>query len=99
MQSMANLFSAVFILLAVLSMYTTMTRLVKTQVTQIGTLKAIGFSDWSIRLRRPGRSQVPVSLCIGERPRCSKHGTSACIRPPESSAKADRINNLQFLFN
>lgn len=50
MQSMANLFSAVFILLAVLSMYTTMTRLVKTQVTQIGTLKAIGFSDWSIRL-------------------------------------------------
>lgn len=50
MQSMANLFSAVFILLAILSMYTTMTRLVKTQVAQIGTLKAIGFSDWSIRV-------------------------------------------------
>lgn len=50
MQSMANLFSAVFILLALLSMYTTMTRLINTQQVQIGTLKAIGFSDFKIRL-------------------------------------------------
>lgn len=50
MQNMANLFSAVFIILALLSMYTTMTRLINTQMVQIGTLKAIGFSNLKIRL-------------------------------------------------
>ena len=50
MQNMANLFSAVFIILAVLSMYSTMTRLINTQTTQIGTMKAIGFSNAAIRL-------------------------------------------------
>ena len=50
MQNMANLFSAVFIILAVLSMYSTMTRLISTQTTQIGTMKAIGFSNAAIRL-------------------------------------------------
>lgn len=49
MQNMANLFSAVFILLALLSMYTTMTRLVNTQMVQIGTMKAIGISNITIR--------------------------------------------------
>lgn len=50
MQNMANLFSAVFILLALLSMYTTMTRLVNTQIVQIGTMKALGYSNFAIRL-------------------------------------------------
>lgn len=50
MQNMANLFSAVFIVLALLSMYTTMTRLVNTQMIQIGTLKAVGFTNGKIRL-------------------------------------------------
>lgn len=50
MQNMANLFSAVFIILAVLSMYSTMTRLVNTQMIQIGTMKAIGISNSKIRL-------------------------------------------------
>lgn len=50
MQNMANLFSAVFILLALLSMYTTMTRLINTQMVQIGTLKALGFTNSKIRL-------------------------------------------------
>ena len=47
MQNMANLFSAVFILLAV---YSTMTRLINTQIIQIGTMKAIGISNGKIRL-------------------------------------------------
>lgn len=50
MQNMANLFSAVFIILTILSMYSTMTRLIRTQTTQIGTMKAVGFSDAAIRL-------------------------------------------------
>ena len=44
MQNMANLFSAVFIILAILCMYSTMTRLINNQTIQIGTMKAIGFS-------------------------------------------------------
>jgi len=49
MQSMAGLFSLVFILLALLTMYTTMSRLVNSQMIQIGTLKALGFSNRKIR--------------------------------------------------
>ena len=47
---MALLFSAVFILLSVLTMYTTMSRLVDNQVLQIGTMKALGFSKRQISL-------------------------------------------------
>lgn len=50
MKNMANLFSAVFIFLALLSMYTTMTRLVNTQMVQIGTMKAVGFTNADIRI-------------------------------------------------
>ncbi len=49
-RKMATLFSAVFVLLSLLTMYTTMSRLVLSQRTQIGTLKAIGYSNWIIRL-------------------------------------------------
>lgn len=67
MQNMANLFSAVFILLALLSMYTTMTRLIHTQQVQIGTLKAIGFSDFKIRLHYMfyGMFVSLAGCCIG----------------------------------
>lgn len=50
MQKMATLFSAVFILLALLTMYTSMARLVSRQKTLIGTLKALGTSGAAIRL-------------------------------------------------
>ena len=40
---MSIMFSAIFILLALLTMQTTMTRLVDTQRIQIGTMKALGF--------------------------------------------------------
>jgi putative ABC transport system permease protein len=50
MQKMAMLFSTVFILLALMTMYTSMVRLVNRQKTLIGTLKALGVSGWSIRL-------------------------------------------------
>ena len=67
MQNMANLFSAVFIILAILSMYSTMTRLIRTQTTQIGTMKAVGFSDSAIRLHYIcyGFFVSLVGSCIG----------------------------------
>lgn len=42
-KKMAVLFSIVFVLLSLLTMYTTMSRLVNNQVVQIGTMKAMGF--------------------------------------------------------
>lgn len=50
MRKMATLFSAVFILLALLTMYTSMSRLVSRQRPLIGTLKALGTSSGAIRL-------------------------------------------------
>lgn len=50
MQKMATLFSAVFILLALLTMYTSMVRLVNNQIIQIGVFKAIGISSRKIRI-------------------------------------------------
>lgn len=47
-QKMALLFSSVFIVLSLLTMYTTMSRLVDNQILQIGTLKALGFSNKQI---------------------------------------------------
>jgi putative ABC transport system permease protein len=49
-QKVSILFSSVFILLALLSMQTAMTRLVDTQRIQIGTLKALGYRNRQIRL-------------------------------------------------
>lgn len=48
LKSMSFMFSALFILLSLLSIQTTMKRLVETQRTQIGTLKALGFTDLHI---------------------------------------------------
>ena len=49
MQNMSEMFSAVFIVLVLLCIYTTMSRMVNVQTKQIGTLKALGFSDAAIR--------------------------------------------------
>ena len=43
-----GVFSGLFLFIAMLSVITTMTRVVKNQRTQIGTLKALGFSDGKI---------------------------------------------------
>jgi len=43
-----GVFSGIFIFIAMLSVITTMTRVVKNQRTQIGTLKALGFSNVKI---------------------------------------------------
>lgn len=43
-----GVFSGLFLFIAMLSVITTMTRVVKNQRTQIGTLKALGFSDRKI---------------------------------------------------
>ena len=43
-----GVFSGIFLFIAMLSVITTMTRVVKNQRTQIGTLKALGFSDTKI---------------------------------------------------
>lgn len=47
-KKMAILFSAVFILLSILSMYTTMSRLVNNQIVQIGTMKSLGYYNRQI---------------------------------------------------
>ena len=46
-----GVFSGLFLLIALLSTLTTMTRVVQNQRTQIGTLKALGFSNKQILLR------------------------------------------------
>ncbi|MDR2043592.1 MAG: ABC transporter permease [Clostridium sp.] len=50
MKTMAQRFSFVFILLALLTMYTTMSRLVHLQSMEIGLFKALGFSNSFLRL-------------------------------------------------
>lgn len=45
-----GVFSGIFIFIAMLSVITTMTRVIKKQRTQIGTLKALGFSNRKILL-------------------------------------------------
>ena len=46
-----GVFSGIFLFIAMLSVITTMTRVVKNQRTQIGTLKALGFSNRRILQR------------------------------------------------
>ena len=54
-----GVFSGIFLFIAMLSVITTMTRLVKNQRTQIGTLKALGFSNNRILFHYIG-----YGLCI-----------------------------------
>lgn len=51
MNGIANAFPAFFVLIAALVCITTMTRMVNDERTQIGTLKAIGYSDMTISLK------------------------------------------------
>lgn len=48
MSSIIGLFTGFFVLIAILSVATTMTRLIIRDRTKIGTLKALGFSGWQI---------------------------------------------------
>ena len=47
---MGDIFPVVFILIAVLTLLTTMARIINHQRTQIGVLKAVGFKDRTIML-------------------------------------------------
>jgi putative ABC transport system permease protein len=58
-RSMGEVFPPVFVLVAMLTMITTMTRLVDNQRTQIGTLKALGFSSRKITLSYLGYAFYP----------------------------------------
>ena len=49
-KKMSIMFSEVFLLLALLTMQTTMKRIVNKQRTQIGILKALGFYTWQIEI-------------------------------------------------
>jgi len=49
-----GVFSGIFLFIAMLSVITTMTRLVKKERTQIGTLKAVGFSNSKVLLHYIG---------------------------------------------
>ena len=49
-----GIFSGLFIFIALLSVITTMTRVVKKQRTQIGTLKALGFNNFKILMHYIG---------------------------------------------
>lgn len=50
MMKMSILFSIVFILLSALTMYSSMSRLVSSQRTIIGTMKALGIHTWKIKI-------------------------------------------------
>ncbi len=49
-KKMSMLFSAVFVMLALLTMYTSMVRLISNQITIIGTMKALGIKSRNIRI-------------------------------------------------
>ena len=53
-QDYVGIFSGLFIFIALLSVITTMTRVVKKQRIQIGTLKALGFNDFKILMHYIG---------------------------------------------
>ena len=53
-KSFVGIFSGLFLGIAFLSVITTMTRVVKKQKTQIGTLKALGFSKFKITMHYVG---------------------------------------------
>ena len=60
-----GVFSGIFLFIAMLSVITTMTRVVKNQRIQIGTLKALGFSNNKILLHYIGYGfWISVSACI-----------------------------------
>ena len=59
-----GVFSGIFLFIAILSVTTTMTRIVKNQRTEIGTLKALGFSNGRIMLHYTSYGTI-VSVLAG----------------------------------
>lgn len=59
-RNLSFLFSFIFILLAILAMYTTIRRLIETQTKEIAVLKALGFSN-----RQMGMHYASFGLLIG----------------------------------
>ena len=60
-----GVFSGIFLFIAMLSVITTMTRVVKRQRIQIGTLKALGFSDRKILLHYIGYGfWISIFACV-----------------------------------
>lgn len=53
-RNLSYMFSCIFILLAILAMYTTIRRLIETQTKEIAVLKAIGFSNKKIGIHYAG---------------------------------------------
>lgn len=53
-EGFVGIFSGLFLFIAVLSVITTMTRVIKKQRIQIGTLKALGFTDRAVQLHYIG---------------------------------------------
>ncbi|QQP29458.1 ABC transporter permease [Lactobacillus ultunensis] len=49
-KNLSYLFSFIFLLLAILAMYTTIRRLITSQIDEIATLKALGFSNLKIQI-------------------------------------------------
>lgn len=66
-QKMAILFSLVFLLLSILSMYTTMSRMVNNQIVQIGTMQSLGFSNFQIYIHYSlyGLTVIVIGSIIG----------------------------------
>ena len=63
-KKMSIMFSFVFILLALLTILTTMKRIVNQQRIQIGTIKALGFYDWQIKFHYILYGLLPSSLGV-----------------------------------
>ncbi|MCR5204550.1 MAG: ABC transporter permease [Lachnospiraceae bacterium] len=62
-----GIFSGLFLFIAILSVITTMTRVIKKQRIQIGTLKALGFSDLKVQLHYIGYGfwVSLIGACLG----------------------------------
>lgn len=59
-RNLSYLFSFIFILLAILAMYTTVRRLIESQTSEIATFKALGFSNTTI-----GLHYASIGLLVG----------------------------------
>lgn len=63
-KKMSIMFSFAFLLLSLLTILTTMKRIVNQQRIQIGTLKAVGFYDWQIKFHYILYGLVPSGLGV-----------------------------------
>ena len=77
--NLANVFPVIFFLVAALACLTTMTRMVEEQRTQIGSLKAMGFSRLSISAVTNPAAQAAMDR-LGELDGCQAHSTAYLTR-------------------